>query len=82
MSIDVERCSGCAQCALFCPTEALRRIGRAPGGRTLLEFDPAPCRYAALTCEETLTAAELFALDPQEILIPKRRVLPERRSNA
>ena len=92
VSIDVERCSGCAQCALFCPTEALRRIGRAPGGRTLLEFDPArcrncgvceaTCRYAALTCEETLTAAELFALDPQEILIPKRRVLPERRSNA
>ena len=90
VSIDVERCSGCAQCALFCPTEALRRIGRAPGGRTLLEFDPArcrdcgvceaTCRYAALTCEETLTAAELFALDPQEILIPKRRVLPERRA--
>lgn len=92
VSIDVERCSGCAQCALFCPTEALRRIGRAPGGRTLLEFDPArcrdcgvceaTCRYAALTCEETLTVAELFALDPQAILIPKRRVLPERRSNA
>ena len=92
VSIDVERCSGCAQCALFCPTEALRRIGRAPGGRTLLEFDPASCRdcgvceatcrYGALTCEETLTVGELFALDPQEILVPKRRVLPERRSNA
>ena len=92
VSIDVERCSGCAQCALFCPTEALRRIGRAPGGRTLLEFDPArcrdcgvceaTCRYDALTCEETLTVGELFALDPQEILVPKRRVLPERRSNA
>jgi len=92
VSIDVERCSGCAQCALFCPTDALRRIGRAPGGRTLLEFDPArcrdcgvceaTCRYNALTCEETLTVGELFALDPQEILVPKRRVLPERRSNA
>lgn len=91
VSIDPEYCSGCSQCALFCPTEALKKIGRASGGRTLLEFDPAlcrdcgvceaTCRYGALTCTETLTADELFALGPQEIFIPKRRVLPERRRN-
>ncbi|WP_080801491.1 4Fe-4S binding protein [Arabiibacter massiliensis] len=88
VAIDVDRCSGCAQCALFCPAGALRKIGRAAGGGTLLEFDPArcrdcgvcegTCRYGALTCEETLTAGELFAFDPLEIVIPKRRVLPER----
>lgn len=91
VSIDAERCSGCAQCALFCPTEALRKVGRIAGGGTLLEFDPArcrdcgvcenTCRYGALTCEETLTAGELFGLEPLEIVIPKRRVLPERRRN-
>ncbi|MBX9033458.1 4Fe-4S binding protein [Gordonibacter massiliensis (ex Traore et al. 2017)] len=89
VSVDVDHCSGCAQCALFCPTEALRKAGRLPGGRTLLEFDPSrcrdcgvcedTCRYGALVRDETLTVGELFALDPIEIAIPKRRVLPERR---
>lgn len=89
VDIDIDRCSGCAQCALFCPTGALRKAGKAAGGMTLLEFDPArcrdcgvceqTCRYAALACDESLTAGELFALDPIEIVIPKRRVLPERR---
>ena len=62
-----------------------RNTGRSTASsvaRMLSSVCEATCRYAALTCEETLTAAELFALDPQEILIPKRRVLPERRSNA
>lgn len=89
VDIDVEHCSGCAQCALFCPTEALHKAGRLPGGRTLLEFDPsrcrdcgvceATCRYGALVRDESLTAPELFALAPREITIPKRRVLPERK---
>ena len=88
VSVDADHCSGCAQCALFCPTEALRKAGRLSGGRTLLEFDPSrcrdcgvcedTCRYGALVRDETLTVGELFALDPIEIAIPKRRVLPER----
>ncbi len=88
VSVDADHCSGCAQCALFCPTEALRKVGRLSGGRTLLEFDPSrcrdcgvcedTCRYGALVRDETLTVGELFALDPIEIAIPKRRVLPER----
>lgn len=92
VSVDADHCSGCAQCALFCPTEALRKAGRLPGGRTLLEFDPSrcrdcgvcedTCRYGALVRDETLTVGELFALDPIEIAIPKRRVLPERRREA
>lgn len=87
--IDVDHCSGCTLCAQFCPTGALRKAGKAAGGATLLEFD-APlcrdcgvctetCRYGALSCEETLTAAELFSLEPQQIIVPKRRVLPSRR---
>ena len=89
VDIDVERCSGCALCAEFCPTQALRKVGKVRGGRTLLEFDAAlcrdcatctdTCRYEAVSRSETLTVRELFALDPREILIPKRRVLPSRR---
>ena len=65
------------------------KAGKAPGGRTLLEFDAAlcrdcgtctdTCRYGAISCEETLTVSELFALEPRAIVIPKRRVLPSRR---
>lgn len=89
VSIDVDRCSGCALCAGFCPTQALRKMGKVAGGRTLLEFDPAlcrdcgtcedTCRYEALVREESLTVSELFSLEPRELLIPKRRVLPSRR---
>lgn len=92
VSVDADHCSGCAQCALFCPTEALRKAGRLSGGRTLLEFDPSrccdcgvcedTCRYDALVRDETLTVGELFALDPREIAIPKRRVLPEHKQAA
>ena len=84
-----DSCSGCALCAGFCPTQALRKAGKAPGGRTLLEFDAAlcrdcgtctdTCRYGAISREETLTVSELFALEPRAIVIPKRRVLPSRR---
>lgn len=89
VDIDAERCSGCALCAGFCPTQALRKAGKAAGGRTLLEFDAArcrdcgtctdTCRYVAISREETLTVSELFALEPRAIVIPKRRVLPSRR---
>ena len=89
VDIDPERCSGCALCAGFCLTKALRKAGKAPGGRTLLEFDAAlcrdcgtctdTCRYGAISREETLTVSELFALEPRAIVIPKRRVLPSRR---
>lgn len=89
VDIDAERCSGCALCAGFCPTQALRKAGKTAGGRTLLEFDAAlcrncgtctdTCRYGAISREETLTVAELFALEPRAIVIPKRRVLPSRR---
>ncbi|QOS68135.1 4Fe-4S binding protein [Eggerthella guodeyinii] len=89
VDIDAERCSGCALCAGFCPTQALRKAGKAAGGRTLLEFDAAlcrdcgtctdTCRYEAISREETLTVSELFALEPRAIVIPKRRVLPSRR---
>lgn len=89
VDIDPERCSGCALCAGFCPTQALRKAGKAAGGRTLLEFDAAlcrdcgtctdTCRYVAISREETLTVSELFALEPRAIVIPKRRVLPSRR---
>lgn len=89
VDIDVDRCSGCALCAQFCPTNALHKVGKVSGGKTLLEFDAAlcrdcgvcteTCRYGALSCEETLTASELFALEPHALVIPKRRVLPSRR---
>ena len=89
VDIDAERCSGCALCAGFCPTQALRKAGKAAGGRTLLEFDAAlcrdcgtctdTCRYVAISREETLTVSELFTLEPRAIVIPKRRVLPSRR---
>lgn len=89
VSIHVEQCSGCALCAGFCPTQALHKVGKVTGGRTLLEFDPAlcrdcgtcedTCRYEALSREESLTVSQLFALEPHELLIPKRRVLPSRR---
>ena len=89
VDIDPERCSGCALCAGFCPTQALCKAGKAAGGRTLLEFDAAlcrdcgtctdTCRYVAISREETLTVSELFALEPRAIVIPKRRVLPSRR---
>lgn len=89
VDIDPERCSGCALCAGFCPTQALRKAGKAAGGCTLLEFDAArcrdcgtctdTCRYDAVSRKETLTVSELFALEPRTIVIPKRRVLPSSR---
>lgn len=91
VDINVNSCSGCALCAVFCPTGALRKAGKGSGGTTLLEFDAAlcrdcgvctdTCRYGAISCEETLTVDELFALEPREIVIPKRRVLPSRKSS-
>lgn len=89
VSIDVEHCAGCGLCAAFCPTGALRKAGKGNGGRTIVEFDPSlcrdcgtcegTCRYGALIRDESLSASELFALDPHTTLIPKRRVLPTRR---
>lgn len=89
VDIDESACSGCALCAEFCPTDALRKAGKTTGGRTLLEFDAAlcrdcgtctdTCRYGAISRDEALTVAELFALEPRTIVIPKRRVLPTRR---
>ncbi len=89
VDIDADSCSGCALCAEFCPTGALRKSGKGANGTTLLEFDAAlcrdcatctdTCRYSAISREETLSVAELFALEPRTIVIPKRRVLPERR---
>lgn len=89
VNIRTERCSGCALCAEFCPTHALRKVGKASGGRTLLEFDATlcrdcgtctdTCRYGAISREESLTVSELFALEPRAIIIPKRRVLPSQR---
>lgn len=91
VDIAVDGCSGCALCAVFCPTGALRKTGKGSGGTTLLEFDAAlcrdcgvctdTCRYGAISREEALTADELFALEPREIVIPKRRVLPSRKSS-
>lgn len=89
VDIAVDSCSGCALCAEFCPTNALRKVGKGAGGTTLLEFDAAlcrdcsvctdTCRYGAITCEETLTVGELFGLEPHTLVVPKRRVLPTRR---
>ena len=33
VDIDPERCSGCALCAGFCPTQALRKAGKAAGAK-------------------------------------------------
>lgn len=89
VDIAVDSCSGCALCAEFCPTNALRKVGKGAGGTTLLEFDAAlcrdcgvctdTCRYGAITCEEALTVGELFGLEPRTLVVPKRRVLPTRR---
>ena len=43
--VDEDVCTGCRQCALDCPYEAITMVARAPGGRSLevAKVDPALC---------------------------------------
>lgn len=88
IEIDIEKCSGCGLCVMFCPTAALKHAQYdepEDESRKYLEFDASLCCQCML-CKDvcirgcldvipSVKIGDLFDLDPQliEISKPKER---------
>lgn len=81
--IDVEACSSCGMCTVFCPTGALKKSEVKPpeGEGSYLEFSVADCVQCnlcadaclkkCLTVSTVISTAELFDFEPRMIHLPK-----------
>ncbi|WP_165172742.1 4Fe-4S dicluster domain-containing protein [Adlercreutzia sp. ZJ242] len=87
VDVDVDQCSSCAMCAMFCPTGALARRDDAEGNITL-EHRPYRCVQCRL-CEDicmtgALSVGDMVSLEDfergrvQEIPLPPRAWTPNR----
>ena len=89
VSIDVERCTGCGMCVMFCPTDALNYSEVEPQNdeTRLVEFSMADCTQCMLCADacmakcievsDTVETAELFDFEPRLLEIGKARPNPQ-----
>lgn len=89
VAVDVDMCSSCGMCTVFCPTGALKKSELAPedGKGSYLEFSAADCVQCNLCADACLkkclkvdsvvSTSELFDFEPRLILLPDA---PERTS--
>ena len=79
VAFDLEKCSGCAQCARICPASAIVMIDKKPEMVAGLENECMACADCMAICPEdavTLTAIQQFSgyfktIDRGEILKPR-----------
>ena len=83
VDIDLDQCSSCFMCTVFCPTGALVKSEEPPedGTGTLLEFSAADCVQCnlcadaclkkCLTVSRTVSTDELFDFEPRLIHLPE-----------
>ena len=88
VSIDVEACSSCGMCTVFCPTGALKKSELAPadGEGSYLEFSAADCVQCnlcadaclkkCLTVDSVVSTEELFDFEPRLIHLPNPPARP------
>ncbi|MEC4175284.1 4Fe-4S binding protein [Adlercreutzia sp. R7] len=81
VEVDVEKCSGCSMCVMFCPTDALRKsLDKHPEeGKAYMEFSVADCVQCNLCADACLKkcievipvvrTAELFDFEPRLVEI-------------
>ncbi len=81
VEVDVEKCSGCGMCVMFCPTDALRKsLDVHPRkARAYMEFSMAECTQCNLCADACLkkcievvpvvSLAELFDFEPRLVEI-------------
>jgi len=81
VEVDVEKCSGCGMCVMFCPTDALRKsLDVHPDkARAYMEFSMAECTQCNLCADACLkkcievvpvvSLAELFDFEPRLVEI-------------
>lgn len=81
VEVDVEKCSGCGMCVMFCPTDALRKsLDKHPEeGKAYMEFSVADCVQCNLCADACLKkcievvpvvrTAELFDFEPRLVEI-------------
>lgn len=83
VEIDLEKCSGCGLCVLFCPTEALSHcpVDDSDDERKFLEFDTSLCTQCRL-CEDvcirkclkidsSVKVSDIFEMEPELVEINK-----------
>lgn len=88
VSIDVEACSSCGMCTVFCPTGALKKSEVKPedGEGSFLEFSAADCVQcnlcadaclkSCLTVDSVVSTDELFDFEPRLIHLPNPPARP------
>ena len=81
VEVDVEKCSGCGMCVMFCPTDALRKGYDQPENEDMqyLEFSVAECTQCNLCADACLkkcievvpmvSTTELFDFEPRLVEI-------------
>ncbi len=88
IEIDLEKCSSCLMCTVFCPTGAIRKSEEEPeeGKGDLLEFSAADCVQCnlcadaclkkCLTVSPVVSTEELFDFEPRLIQLPEPPARP------
>lgn len=88
IEIDLEKCSSCLMCTVFCPTGAIRKSEDVPedGKGNLLEFSAADCVQCnlcadaclkkCLTVSPVVSTQELFDFEPRIIQLPEPPARP------
>ena len=88
VEIDLEKCSSCLMCTVFCPTGAIRKSEDVPedGKGNLLEFSAADCVQCnlcadaclkkCLTVSPVVSTQELFDFEPRIIQLPEPPARP------
>lgn len=88
VEIDLEKCSSCLMCTVFCPTGAIKKSEEEPedGKGNLIEFSVADCVQCnlcadaclkkCLTVSPVISTEELFDFEPRIIHLPEPPARP------